>query len=275
MITERQEELASLHALGLLEGAEKSAFESELAASRELQALHAELVSATAAMALTSPAREPPAALKDQVLARCAAASGPSARPNRPLPFSPGRVLPWAAAAAFALAAAWYGRKAAVLRDQNEALRTDRELAEVAYRMARSQLAERTLVAEKMINDLGQKLRHSEDLARLKISALASLAGNTKEAQVIAVWDPDQQAGLLSLDKLPAIADTQDYQLWIVDPNHKDPVSAGVFHTAADGRMALPFWPDHPVTKATAFAISVERKGGVAKAEGPIVMLGQ
>ncbi|HVZ65258.1 MAG TPA: anti-sigma factor [Lacunisphaera sp.] len=275
MITERQEELASLHAFGLLEGAERNAFESELATNPELQALHAELVSAAAALALTSPSHEPPAGLKDQVLARCATASMERTRPNRPVPFSLGRVLPWAAAAAFALVAAWYGREAAVLRDQNDALRTDRELAEVAYKMARSQLDERTLVAERMINDLGAKLRHSEDLARLKISALASLAGNTREAQVIAVWDPDQQAGLLSLDKLPPIPESQDYQLWIVDPNHKDPVSAGVFHSPADGRMALPFWPDHPVAKATAFAISVERKGGVAKAEGPIVMMGR
>lgn len=273
MITERQEELASLHALGLLEGDERTAFESELAANPELQAFHAELVSSAAALALASPSLEPPAGLKEQVLARCAPASVTGARPNRLLPFSPGLVLPWAAAAALALVAAWYGREAAVLRDQNEALRTDRELAEVAYKMARSQLAERTLVAEKMINNLGAKLRHSEDLARLKISALASLAGNTKEAQVVAVWDPDQQAGLLSLDRLPPIAESQDYQLWIVDPNHKDPVSAGVFHSPADGRMALPFWPDHPVAKATAFAISVERKGGVPKAEGPIVMI--
>ncbi|HVT74245.1 MAG TPA: anti-sigma factor [Lacunisphaera sp.] len=275
MITERQEELAGLHALGLLEGAERAAFEAELVANRELASFHAELVVAAASLALTSPSREPPADLKELVLTRCAAAAPENARGVRSLRFSPGTVLPWAAAAAFALAAAWYGRQVVVLRDQNEALRTDRDLAEVACKMARSQLAERTLVAEKMINNLGEKLRHSEDLARLKISALASLAGNTREAQVIAVWDPDQQAGLLSLDKLPAVADTQDYQLWIVDPNHKDPVSAGVFHTPADGRMALPFWPDQPVAKATAFAISVERKGGVTKAEGPIVMLGQ
>lgn len=275
MITERQEELASLHAVGLLEGAERDVFESELADNPELQALHANLVATAAALALTAPARQPPPELKEEVLARCAAASPHTQQPVRAGALSFGAVLPWAAAAVFALAAAWYGRQAAVLRDQNEALRTDRELAEVAYKMARSQLAERTLVAEKMINNLGEKLRHSEDLARLKISALASLAGNTKEAQVIAVWDPDQQAGLLSLDRLPPVADTQDYQLWIVDPNHKDPVSAGVFHGPADGRMALPFWPDHPVAKATAFAISVERKGGVAKAEGPIVMMGQ
>jgi anti-sigma-K factor RskA len=141
--------------------------------------------------------------------------------------------------------------------------------------MAKNQLSERSLVAEKMINDLGNKLRRSEDLSRLKITALASLAGNTREAQAIAVWDPGQQTGLLTLEKLPAIADTQDYQIWIIDPAYKDPVNGGVFHVAADGRIALAFKPDQPVTQAAAFAISLEKKGGVPKAEGPIVLLGK
>jgi anti-sigma-K factor RskA len=107
------------------------------------------------------------------------------------------------------------------------------------------------------------------------VSALASLAGNSPEAQAIAVWDPDQQAGLLSFEKIPAIADHQDYQIWVIDPAYQNPVNGGVFHVARDGAVSLAFRPDQPVTKATAFAISLERKGGVPKAEGPIVLLGK
>jgi hypothetical protein len=188
---------------------------------------------------------------------------------------TPARLVPWAIAAALALAATWFAAQNLTLRHENASLQTERDLAEVAYRLTQNQLAERSFLAEKMISDLGNKLRRSEDLSRLKISALASLAGNTKEAQVIAVWDPAQQAGLLTLEKLPAIADTQDYQIWIVDPSYKDPVNGGVFHIVADGRITLAFKPDQPVTKATAFAISLEKKGGVPKAEGPIVLLGK
>ena len=107
------------------------------------------------------------------------------------------------------------------------------------------------------------------------MTALASLAGNTKEAQVIAVWDPEQQSGLLTMEKLPAIADTQDYQIWVVDPSYPNPVNGGVFHVGIDGRVVLPFKPDQPVAKVAAFAISLEKKGGVPKAEGPIVLLGK
>ncbi len=185
------------------------------------------------------------------------------------------RFAPWAVAATVAIAALWFARQNILLRDENATLRSERQLAEIARQMAQNQLTERSLLAENMINSLGQKLGRTEDLARLKVTALASLADNTKEAQVIAVWDPEQQTGLLTVEKLPALPATQDYQIWIVDPAYPNPVNGGVFHVAADGQVALAFKPDQPVTQAAAFAISLEKKGGVPKAEGPIVLLGK
>ncbi|MDB6115894.1 MAG: Anti-sigma-K factor rskA [Lacunisphaera sp.] len=81
---------------------------------------------------------------------------------------------PWIAAIALALAVAWFAQQNAVLRTENTGLRTERELADVACKLARNQLTERSLLAESMINDLGRKLRRSEDLAHLKVTALAS-----------------------------------------------------------------------------------------------------
>lgn len=185
------------------------------------------------------------------------------------------RVIPWAATAILTVATAWLTTQNLALRSTNDALRTQQRLAEVAHATARNQLAERSLLAESLINRLGTQLRRSEDLARLQVTALASLASNTTEARGIAVWDPDQQAGLLTFETLPATADGQDYQIWIIDPAYQNPVNGGVFHVASDGRAALAFKPDQPVTKATAFAISLEKKGGVPKAEGPIVLLGK
>jgi anti-sigma-K factor RskA len=185
------------------------------------------------------------------------------------------RLAPWMVAGGLAVTVVWLACWNTVIRSERDALRTERQLAEVAYKMAQNQLTERSLLAESMINRLGQKLRRAEDLARLKVTALASLAVNTREAQVIAVWDPEQQSGLLIMEKLPATADTQDYQIWIVDPAYPNPVNSGVFHVAADGKVALAFKPDQPVKQAAAFAISLEQKGGVPKAEGPIVLLGK
>ena len=270
MITERHEELAALHAFDLLEGAERSSFEAELTGNGELRALCNSLRESAATLALTAPSVSPPPALKDRILAAVAVPVPPAAV------VIPGRSwAPWAIAAALTLAATWLATQNLALRNQNATLRSERELAEVAYKIAQSQLTERTLLAEKLISSLGTKLLHAEDLARLKVTALASLAGNTKEAEVIAVWDPEQQGGLLTMDKLPAIADTQDYQIWIVDPAYPNPVNGGIFHLTSNGRVALPFKPDQPVKQAAAFAISLEKKGGVPKAEGPIVLLGK
>ncbi len=268
MITERHEELAALHALGLLDGGERNAFESELAGNRELRASVAAFAGSSAALALVAPPREPPAGLKDRILAAVDQPATPAVASFPLLKFAP-----WAAAAALAVTTTWLAMQNMALRNATAALETDRQLTEVAYRLAQGQLTERSLLAERMITDLSDRLRRSEDLSRLKISALASLAGSTKEAQVIALWDPVQQAGLLTLEKLPTLDASQDYQIWIVDPAYKDPVNGGVFHVAADGKATLAFKPDQPVAQAAAFAISLERKGGVPKAEGPIVLL--
>jgi len=75
--------------------------------------------------------------------------------------------------------------------------------------------------------------------------------------------------------QLPRNAADRDYQLWLVDPRYKNPVDGGVFHVANDGMLSVAFHPNTPVREAQAFAISLERKGGVTKAEGPIVLLGK
>ncbi|WP_438483510.1 anti-sigma factor [Oleiharenicola lentus] len=278
MITDHQEEHASLYALGLLESAEVARFENELASSPRLRALTRDFIEVCAALALTIPQIAPPPVLKSQVLAMAGFQEASTPRPTNVVPFSVARflTLPWAAAAVLALAATWFATQNAFLRSENLSLVTETQLAEVAYRMSQAQLAERSMFAEKMISELGQKLQRNEDLSRLKITALASLAGNTTEAKVIAVWDPEQQTGLLSMEKLPPIADTQDYQIWIVDPAYQNPVNGGVFHVSSDGKIpALAFKPDQPVAQVAAFAISLEKKGGVPKAEGPIVLLGK
>lgn len=278
MSSERHEELAALYAFDLLEGAEKFAFESELAGSASLRALVDELRHTSVDLALTARQVEPPAALKSGILAAAIArepSSPPEPADDTVVTFPLVRLVPWIAAAGFALATVWFGVRSSSLSAENSTLRTQRELAEIAYKLSQSQLAERTLLAETMINDLGSKLQRSEDLSRLKITALASLLNNSAEARAIAVWDPEQQAGLLTVEKLPAIAAEQDYQIWVVDPQYPIPVDGGVFKPDPTGRATLTFKGDKPIRNVAAFAISLEKKGGVPQAEGPLVLLGK
>jgi anti-sigma-K factor RskA len=119
------------------------------------------------------------------------------------------------------------------------------------------------------------RLEERDFLARVQIASLSSKLENAPNANAVVVWDEKKQRGVLKVTQLPRNAADRDYQLWLVDPRYKDPVDGGVFHVANDGTMNVEFRPNTPVREAQAFAISLERKGGVTKAEGPIVLLGK
>lgn len=130
--------------------------------------------------------------------------------------------------------------------------------------------------AKEQIAALTRRLRDEGDIAQLKIATLASLAGNTPQALAVAVWDPLKQEGVLQVEKLPALAADQDYQLWVIDPQYPIPVDGGVFQVdPATGDARVAFHPNKVVKTAAKFAVSLERKGGVPKAEGPILLLGE
>ena len=125
---------------------------------------------------------------------------------------------------------------------------------------------------------LRHRITHLEErdvLARLQIASLTSKLQSAPNANAVVVWDERKQRGILKVTQLPRNADDRDYQIWLIDPRYKDPVGGGVFHVANEGGFSVPFHPAEPVRDAKGFAISLERKGGVAKAEGPIVLLGK
>ena len=75
---------------------------------------------------------------------------------------------------------------------------------------------------------------------------------------------------MLRVEKLPALASDKDYQLWVIDPAYPLPVDSGVFTVdPATGNARISFRPDKRINNAAKFAVSLERKGGVPKAEGP------
>ena len=82
------------------------------------------------------------------------------------------------------------------------------------------------------------------------------------------VWSPARQQGFMRFRGLaandPAVA---QYQLWIFDAERNEayPVDGGVFDVPAeaDGDVVVRIDPRLPVSRATAFAITVEQPGGV------------
>jgi hypothetical protein len=82
------------------------------------------------------------------------------------------------------------------------------------------------------------------------------------------VWSPARQQGFMRFRGLAANDPAKaQYQLWIFDAerNEAHPVDGGVFDVPADpeGEVVVRIDPRLPVNRATAFAITVERPGGV------------
>lgn len=187
----------------------------------------------------------------------------------------------WAAAASFAVGATYLGQLFIAARTETVALRESEAVAKIDAESARQLLAAERLLSQAQIENLRNAesriaaLLQQADLARLKIASLASLLADSPQAQAIAVWSPEAQEGILAVENLPALPADRDYQLWVIDPQYPIPVDGGVFTVEpASGEARLQFKPKERIAHVAKFAVSLERKGGVAKAEGPMVLIG-
>lgn len=314
MIDESLQEYASLYVLGLLDGLELDAFQKQLARDSELRDLVRDLTEASAQLAYAAPAVNVPPELKAKVMARLdraattpipfKAAPSVARADDKVLQFPLKTWLPWAAAACLALSTAWLGQLYYASRSETSLLRDQQALADVELKSARNQIeAERIIakqeastgtaqlaateeklklaqdqidLANKRLLAMETKAKSDANLANFKITTLASLLGNSPQALAVAVWNPARQEGVLRVEKLPALAADKDYQLWVVDPQYPAPVNGGVFTVDPEtGEARVNFKASKPIATVAKFAVSLERKGGVPKAEGPMVLLSQ
>lgn len=306
MIDERQQDLATLYALDLLEGDERARFEGELARNAELQALVKELRTTAASLAHMAPATTAPAELRHRIMA--STADRPTGRPTSSVRvsisggFPAPRLLPWALAASFAVCTAWLGVRYYAESMETKSLAQQRALADIALKTADAQVEAEHIIAERVLADyakfksdtdgrlaaaqkaeadaraevatLNDRLKQEGDLARLRIATLASMLHNSPEALAVAVWDPLKGSGVLTTERLPATGADQRYELWVIDSK---PVSAGVFTVDADGRAHIEFKPVHPVGRPAKFAVSREKNDGLPAHAAPteVVMMSE
>jgi anti-sigma-K factor RskA len=146
-------------------------------------------------------------------------------------------------------------------------------LADVDAERARLETRVSTLENEK--NELQVRvasLEARDPLRDIQPVMLAAQPGAPSGAQVVALWDPHRREGALHVAGLPEPAPDKDYQLWIITPESKQPVDAGLVPAGSDD---LAFSAAHPVNRIAALAISVEPKGGSVTPQGPVIYLGK
>ena len=291
MITEQQEETASLYVLGLLMDEDRRAFEAELKDDAALQSLVASLNNATVAIARTARSIPPPSSVWERLQQGMGLTTEkPRASAKRSiLTFIP--YLATAAVLVFSfiqfqqqrdalkasrdqaeLAEAKAGKLGDQLRtavSETDAWKLKQSEAEALVKSWQSQAETARNEASSLMqarDDLQQKLlalEQSNAIDKTRIAVLGSLLKNQPKAVAVSVWNQERQNGVLVVENLPVLAAGKDYQLWVLDPTAGAPVSAGVFKVDAKGNVRITFKPSKEIGQADKFAVTEEKEGGV------------
>ncbi|MBC8126683.1 MAG: anti-sigma factor [Gloeobacteraceae cyanobacterium ES-bin-144] len=275
MISESQEEQASLYVFGLLPKIENAEFEAELSRNVELSNLVASLSDASVELARSIPKKD----LSPQVRARLL--ESVSGLKGNVVPLRRGNhiksIIPWAAAACLvgllyvqsdragrersAFQSVIANRETELVKSQNRVstleISAEAKQREFAAQLATAEAARMDLLAR--VNTLEQK----DILAQTKIAVLGSQLKDRPQAMAVSLWNQERQDGLLVVENLPVLEAGKDYQLWVLDPSIAAPVSAGVFKVDAEGKVRITFKPNQAIANAAKFAVSLEAEGGV------------
>jgi anti-sigma-K factor RskA len=138
------------------------------------------------------------------------------------------------------------------------------------------QLARNTKALQAKVDTLSAQvaeLQKTDFLSQFRIALLNTAVENSK-ASAVSVWDNERQKGVMMVENLPVLPADKDYQLWIIHSKYPTPVNGGVFTVDQNGRVRFYFKPDMPMPGVDKFAVTVEKKGGVPKSEGKIVLVG-
>lgn len=258
-------ELATLHAINVLDGEERLAFEQYLQTAsvdeqRELQ----ELRDVWAALPLALPATTAPPQLKARLMDRVAEETAPAKVLEvapRPAPrrwwefftLQPASGLLVAATLLLAITSGlllWQNSRVASERDQ---------LAQQVAELSRMNVA-----TQKQLDELVTQTT--------KFISLAGKEAPAASAKVF--WDTQRNEWVMYIFNLPAAPADKDYQLWYVTSDQQK-ISAKVFGTDAKGRTELRLaLPQNVAPRLAATAVTLEPKGGSPQPTSGLYLVG-
>ena len=283
MISDHQEDDAALSALGLLDDDERARFERETAADADLRALAGGLRETAASLALAAGPRTlpPPAGAKARLLARVAGEKShalPAGKEARS--FWSTRVR-WGIAAAAALIpflAFLTGTRPPNGAEQRKDWHQQNELRRLRLLVPglQTEVRRQELAIQRLDEALARQQAQASSLSQMALCALDPVPTAAGRGNVVVAWDAALREGKLIVTRLAPPGPGHDYQLWVIEEGHPEPISAGLVRVDAEGRATVDFKPADPGTaKVGAFALSLEQAGGSAKNQGPILLLGK
>jgi anti-sigma-K factor RskA len=279
---ERRDELAGLHALGVLTEIEQAELAALVSADPAFAADVRALEGTVAALGTAVPQIDPPAALRARVLAsvvsKAAPVAGSAAADARP----PATVTPirradaprgvafaWLAAAASLVAALGVGAWAWQLQDRLREL--DARLATAQDEVVRLQNTLGAAQEQTKLLRAQATVLVAPDMLRVELAGQAAAPGATARAY----WSR-QRGMVFTAASLPALPANKSYQVWVI-ADQQPPISAGVVNVADIGRDgATLHYFETPSTIPTPkiVAVTLEPEGGVPQPTGDKVLVG-
>jgi anti-sigma-K factor RskA len=270
------EDALGAYAIGALDADEKRVFEAHLATCESCQTELRSMRRVVAGIGLATEPVQPPDSLKARVIAHATSqpqpgipGADPRSERKPATPDAPGRRRSWAAsplalAASLALATG-AGIYALALRSQVLLLQDMVAQASAQSASLRDLLNEARRDAASLRTTI--RVLVAPDLIRVDLKGQA----DAPNALARGFWSKAQ--GLVfNAEGLPAIDVSRVYQLWMISGDKA--VSGGTFSVDASGAGTLTVPASVANTAPDALAVSLERAGGVASREGPIVLLG-
>jgi anti-sigma-K factor RskA len=272
----RYDALAEL-ALGTLPEPERQALEQWVASDPQAQAELRAVRETLGALAVIAPRLDPPAHLRDRVIAIAgtsdagAASTGRGARAMAADRAAPGSPAGWATAgwwlaAASTLLAIGLGVYARQLRDERGQLAA--ALETTSARLATVEAEVRDSRTRLLRAQAETSILAAPDLRRIDLAGQAP----APRAVARAFWSRAQGL-VLTATRLPDLPRGRTYQLWVLTSGA--PVSAGLFKGDAAGGASAVFDTPVGLPVPQGLAVSIEPEGGVAAPSGDIILVGK
>ncbi len=157
------------------------------------------------------------------------------------------KFLPWSLSVALAVCAFWLGQRYLVTTAENQLLRDQKALSEVAFKTADTQLQAERILSQRLLGN-------GHGIDGLKVALLTPKSAGNSGASAVVVWDPTLRDGLCVV-AIPGANPQQRFQLRTTGSHQVD---LGTFALGSDGRAQFRFKPDEPLGPATPFAVSPE-----------------
>jgi hypothetical protein len=249
-------ESAALYVIDAMTGDERRLFEAHLRGCEICRAEIASLAGVDEALASAVPQLDPPAALRERVLA------GVRPKAESRAPASPAQWLPLAASLALSLGLGGYAyslqQRIAVLEDELTGAR-----AQAAETLARADATQRTLQVTQSHLDV----LTAPDATRVTLAGQAPAPGASGRAD----WSGARGLAL-SLENLPPLPPGRTYQVWLLTAGM--PVSAGLLTPDAVGRSTGVYPVPAGGVMPTGIALTEEPGGGLPQPTGQPILVG-